>query len=90
MIMFRRPTNHSNNNHNHGINSNGNNKGADNLLAPIESRGDELGGVALSRRVFMRRAAGAGVAALAVGALGGLSIKSAGASAGSARRRDVP
>ncbi len=83
--MFRRPTNHSNNNHNHGINSNGNTKGADNLLAPIESRGDELGGVALSRRVFMRRAAGAGVAALAVGALGGLSIKSAGASAGSAK-----
>src|SRR5215207_6545597 len=75
--MFPRSIKHTN--HNHNSNS------TINLLNRIESRGDELGGANLSRRVFMRRAAGAGVAALAVGALGGFSVKSAGASAGSAK-----
>jgi uncharacterized protein YraI len=76
--MFPRSIKHSNSNSN---NTNLNNS----LFDRIEAGGDALGGATLSRRVFMRRAAGAGVAALAVGALGGLSIKSAGASAGSAK-----
>ena len=77
--MFRRSTNHSN----HNNNSNTTN----NLFNQIETDGEALGATTLSRRVFMRRAAGAGVAALAVGALGGFSVKSAGASAGTAQAK---
>jgi uncharacterized protein YraI len=76
--MFRRAFNLTSNN----TNSNHN---ASNLFNQIESRADEFGATTLNRRVFMRRAAGAGVAALAVGALGGFSVKSAGASAGSGK-----
>ena len=76
--MFPRSIKHSNSNNSSTIDTN-------NLFNQIESRGDAIGATNLSRRVFMRRAAGAGVAALAVGALGGLSVKSAGASAGSAK-----
>lgn len=75
--MFRRSTNHSNHNNNSNITTN--------LFNRIETGGEALGATSLSRRVFMRRAAGAGVAALAVGALGGLSVKPAGASAGTAQ-----
>ena len=74
--MFRRSTKHSNHN---------NSNTTTNLFNQIEIGGESLGAITLSRRVFMRRAAGAGVAALAVGALGGLSVKPAGASAGTAQ-----
>lgn len=75
--MFRRAINNSNHSHS--------NDNASILFNQIDAGGDALGATNLSRRAFMRRAAGAGVAALAVGALGGFSVKSAGASAGSAK-----
>jgi uncharacterized protein YraI len=75
--MFPRSITHSS--------SNSNSNDTNNLFNQIEAGGDALGVTNLSRRAFMRRAAGAGVAALAVGALGGLSVKSARASAGSAK-----
>jgi uncharacterized protein YraI len=82
--MFPRAITHSNNN----SSSNDTNDNTT-LFNQIEAGGDALGATNLSRRAFMRRAAGAGVAALAVGALGGLSVKSARASAGSAKATDA-